>query len=101
MADIATVVDRIARGLIGAEAEAVRDNLFCDDAVPEIKDLPDFLARRVLSDGQEYHGCRVLVYDSIQGRGLAADGSVVSASMATGEGQSCRRASAAYLSISN
>ncbi len=72
MADIATVVDRIARGLVGAEAEAVRDNLFCDDAVPEIKDLPDFLARRVPSDGQEYHGCRVLVYDSIQGRGLAA-----------------------------
>lgn len=72
LADIAAVVDRIARGLVGAEAEAVRDNLFCDDAVPEIKDLPDFLARRVLSDGQEYHGCRVLVYDSIQGRGLAA-----------------------------
>lgn len=72
LADIAAVVDRITRGLSGAEADAVKENLFCDDAVPEIKDLPDFLARRVLSDGQEYHGCRVLVYDSIQGRGLAA-----------------------------
>ena len=72
LADIATVVDRVARGLSGPEADAVKDNLFCDDTVPEIKDLPDFLARRVLSDGQEYHGCRVLVYDSIQGRGLAA-----------------------------
>ncbi len=72
LADIAGVVDRITRGLSGSDAEAVKGNLFCDDTVPEIKDLPDFLARRVLSDGQEYHGVRVLVYDSIQGRGLAA-----------------------------
>ena len=54
LADIATVVDRVARGLSGPEADAVKDNLFCDDTVPEIKDLPDFLARRVLSEGQEY-----------------------------------------------
>jgi DNA repair protein RadA/Sms len=72
LADIATVVDRVTRGLSGPDAYAVRENLFCDDAVAEIKDLPDFLARRILSDGQEYHGCRVLVFDSIQGRGLAA-----------------------------
>jgi DNA repair protein RadA/Sms len=72
LADIAGVVDRITRGLTPTEADAVKDNLFCDDAVPEIKDLPDFLARRILSEGQEYHGCRVLVYDSVQGRGLAA-----------------------------
>jgi len=50
----------------------VKENLFCDDTVAEIKDMPDFLARRVLSDGQEYHRCRFLVYDSVQGRGLAA-----------------------------
>ena len=72
LADIATVVDRITRGLVSSEAASVKENLFCEDAVPEIKDLPDFLARRVLSEGQEYHGCRVLVYDSVQGRGLAA-----------------------------
>ena len=72
LADIASVVDRITRGLKSTEVAAVKDNLFCDDAVPEVKDLPDFLARRVLSDGQEYHGVRVLVYDSVQGRGLAA-----------------------------
>jgi len=72
LADIATVVDRITRGLTPTEASAVKENLFCDDTVAEIKDLPDFLARRVLSEGQEYHGCRVLVYDSVQGRGLAA-----------------------------
>ena len=72
LADIAGVVDRITRALTRTEADAVKDNLFCDDAVPEIKDLPDFLARRILSEGQEYHGCRVLVYDSVQGRGLAA-----------------------------
>jgi DNA repair protein RadA/Sms len=72
LADIAGVVDRITRGLTPTEADAVKENLFCDDAVPEIKDLPDFLARRILSEGQEYHGCRVLVYDSVQGRGLAA-----------------------------
>ena len=54
LADIATVVNRVARGLSGPEADAVKDNLFCDDTVPEIKDLPDFLARRVLSEGQEY-----------------------------------------------
>lgn len=50
----------------------MKENLFCDDTVAEIKDMPDFLARRVLSDGQEYHRCRFLVYDSVQGRGLAA-----------------------------
>jgi DNA repair protein RadA/Sms len=72
LADIATVVDRVTKGLGPREAEAVRENLFCDDTVAEIKDLPDFLARRILSDGQEYHGCRVLVFDSVQGRGLAA-----------------------------
>jgi DNA repair protein RadA/Sms len=72
LADIAGVVDRITRGSSPTETDAVKDNLFCDDAVAEIKDLPDFLARRILSEGQEYHGCRVLVYDSVQGRGLAA-----------------------------
>lgn len=72
LADIAGVVDRITRGLGAGEAQGVKENLFCDDAVAEIKDLPDFLARRILSEGQEYHGCRVLVYDSVQGRGLAA-----------------------------
>jgi DNA repair protein RadA/Sms len=72
LADIAGVVDRITRGLGAREAQGVKDNLFCDDTVSEIKDLPDFLARRILSEGQEYHGCRVLVYDSVQGRGLAA-----------------------------
>jgi DNA repair protein RadA/Sms len=72
LADIAGVVDRIARGLGAGETQGVKDNLFCDDTVSEIKDLPDFLARRILSEGQEYHGCRVLVYDSVQGRGLAA-----------------------------
>src|SRR5574337_10727 len=72
LADIATVVDRVTKGLGAREAEAVRENLFCDDTVSEIKDLPDFLARSILSEGQEYHGCRVLVFDSVQGRGLAA-----------------------------
>ena len=72
LADIAGVVDRTAKNLSANEMAAVRENLLCDDAVAEIKDLPDFLARRVLSEGQEYHGVRVLVYDSVQGRGLAA-----------------------------
>src|SRR5438552_6254177 len=35
LADIATVVDRIARGLSGDEAQAVKDCLFCDDTVSE------------------------------------------------------------------
>jgi DNA repair protein RadA/Sms len=72
LADIAGVVDRTAKNLSANEMAAVRENLLCDDTVAEIKDLPDFLARRVLSQGQEYHGVRVLVYDSVQGRGLAA-----------------------------
>jgi len=72
LADIAGAVDRTARGLGAEETQGVKENFFCDDTVSEIKDLPDFLARRILSEGQEYHGCRVLVYDSVQGRGLAA-----------------------------
>jgi|DewCreStandDraft_2_1066082.scaffolds.fasta_scaffold00504_51 DNA repair protein RadA/Sms len=70
--DIVGVVDRVTSHLPPQEASAVKDNLFCDDAVAEVKDLPDFLARRVLSEGQEYHGSRIMVFDSIQGRGLAA-----------------------------
>lgn len=70
--DIVGVVDRAIQVLSPEDAAAVRENLFCDDTVAEVKDLPDFLARRVLSEGQEYHGCKVMVFDSIQGRGLAA-----------------------------
>jgi DNA repair protein RadA/Sms len=43
-----------------------------DDSVDDIDTLPKFLARRVLTDGQDYHNTQVLVVDSVQGRGLSA-----------------------------
>jgi DNA repair protein RadA/Sms len=34
--------------------------------------LPRFLARPVLTEGEEYHGIQAIVVDSVQGRGLSA-----------------------------
>ncbi|MBI2815964.1 MAG: AAA family ATPase [Acidobacteria bacterium] len=71
IADIAGVMERVSPNLTPEELANVKKHLFCDDIVPEVKDLPDFIVCRMLADGQEYHGCRMLVYDSIQGHGLA------------------------------
>lgn len=48
------------------------ENFYLDDSVEDIDSLPKFLARRLLTEGEDYHGCQALVIDSVQGRGLSS-----------------------------
>ncbi|HWP60837.1 MAG TPA: ATPase domain-containing protein [Candidatus Acidoferrales bacterium] len=50
----------------------IREGFFLDDSIEDIDSLPRFLARRVLTEGEEYHGVQAIVIDSVQGRGLSA-----------------------------
>jgi DNA repair protein RadA/Sms len=50
----------------------IRNSFFFDDSIEDIDSLPRFLARRVLTEGEEYHGIQAIVIDSVQGRGLSA-----------------------------
>src|SRR5919109_3225339 len=71
LADLKRCVDRIHGTADGRLPQALRENLFFDDSLHDIESLPHFLARRVLTAGEEYHGVQAIVLDSIQGRGLA------------------------------
>ncbi len=51
---------------------SLRTNFLLDDSLDDLADLPRFFARRVLTEGEEYHGAQAIVLDSIQGRGLSA-----------------------------
>jgi DNA repair protein RadA/Sms len=53
-------------------SQALRENYYFDDTVGDVENLPRFLTRRVLTDGQDYHGVQAIVVDSIQGRGVAS-----------------------------
>jgi len=72
LSDIKRAVVRIHGGRGGQLSEKVRTNFFFDDTVEDIDSLPRFLARRVLTEGEEYHGIQAIVIDSVQGRGLAS-----------------------------
>jgi DNA repair protein RadA/Sms len=68
--DLKRVVERIHSGSLGPD-RSLRDNFLLDDSLDDLADLPRFFARRVLTDGEEYHGVQAVVLDSIQGRGLS------------------------------
>lgn len=73
LADIKRTLDRVhGSPAEGSLPESIEENFFFDDSLEDIDGLPKFLSRRVLTDGEDYHGTRVLVVDSVQGRGLAA-----------------------------
>jgi len=72
LADIKRALQRIHAAKDGRLPRGISENFFMDDGVDDIDALPKFLARRVLTDGQDYHGTEVVVVDSVQGRGLSA-----------------------------
>jgi len=72
MGDVKRAIQRVLGSKDGKLSDNVRENFYMDDSVDDIDALPKFLARRVLTAGQDYHGCAALVIDSVQGRGLHA-----------------------------
>jgi DNA repair protein RadA/Sms len=70
--DIKRALERVQASSGGHLPKALVENFYMDDSVDDIDALPKFLARRVLTDGQEYHGAQLMVVDSVQGRGLSA-----------------------------
>ncbi len=75
LGDLKRTVTRIHGSSGGQLPKVIRDNFFFDDTVDDIDALPRFLARRVLTEGEEYHGIQAVVIDSVQGRGLASTAS--------------------------
>jgi DNA repair protein RadA/Sms len=69
--DLKRAVERI-HGHARPLDRAITENFLLDDTLDDLKDLPRFFSRRVLTEGEEYHGTQAIVLDSIQGRGLAA-----------------------------
>jgi len=72
LADLKRAVQRIHGSPAGEVSQGIGANFFLDDTVEDIDSLPRFLARRVLTEGEEYHGVEAMVIDSVQGRGLSA-----------------------------
>jgi DNA repair protein RadA/Sms len=72
LGDLKRAITRIHGESEGQLPKPIRDNFFFDDTIEDIDALPRFLARRVLTEGEEYHGIQAIVVDSVQGRGLAS-----------------------------
>jgi DNA repair protein RadA/Sms len=70
LGDLKRAVTRIHGDKAGGLPKPIRENFFLDDSVDDIDSLPRFLARRVLTEGEEYHGIQAVAVDSVQGRGL-------------------------------
>ena len=75
LGDLKRAVARIHGGDGGQLPMTIRENFFLDDSVEDIDGLPRFLSRRVLTEGEEYHGIQAMVLDSVQGRGLSSTAS--------------------------
>jgi DNA repair protein RadA/Sms len=75
LGDLKRAVARIHGGDGGQLPVSILGNFFLDDSVEDIDALPRFLARRVLTEGEEYHGIQAMVLDSVQGRGLSSTAS--------------------------
>ena len=71
LGDLKRAVTRIHGDSGGQLPKAIQDKFLLDDSIDDIDALPRFLARRVLTEGEEYHGVQAIVVDSVQGRGLA------------------------------
>lgn len=72
LGDLKRAVTRIHGHGEGSLPKHIRERFFLDDSIEDIDSLPRFLARRVLTEGEEYHGVQAIVVDSVQGRGLSA-----------------------------
>ncbi len=70
--DLKRAVERIHTDGSRSLDPTLRENFLLDDTLDDLAELPRFFARRVLTEGEEYHGTQAIVIDSIQGRGLSA-----------------------------
>ncbi|MEW6048501.1 MAG: ATPase domain-containing protein [Bacillota bacterium] len=71
LADLKRAVQRIHAQPDDRLPPRLEDNFLLDDSIDDIDSLPRFLARRILTEGEEYHGIQAIVIDSVQGRGLS------------------------------
>jgi len=70
MSDVKRVANRVFRD-VGSEAlSKINENLFVD-TLDDLSHLPWILNKRVLPRESEYHGCRFIAIDSLQGGGLS------------------------------
>jgi len=65
MSDVRRVFARLFR----SGADRAEDNLYVD-TIDDLKMLPWFLNHQILPPEKEYHGCQLIVIDSLQGGGL-------------------------------
>lgn len=70
MSDIKRVVDRIFSSNAKEFQESINNNLYID-TINDLSMLPWFLNHRILPKESEYHGCEIVVVDSLQGGGLS------------------------------
>jgi DNA repair protein RadA/Sms len=71
LSDLKKTVTRIHGDNDGCLPDKINENFYLDDSIEDIDALPRFLARRILTEGEEYHGVQAMVVDSVQGRGLS------------------------------
>lgn len=64
LGDLKRSVERIHGDKSGRLPSTIRENFLIDDSLEDIDNLPKFLARRILTQGEDYHGVDVLVLDS-------------------------------------
>jgi DNA repair protein RadA/Sms len=72
LADFEAALRRLFGSKSGTLPPGITQSFHLEDRLKDVDDLPRFLTRQVLPLGQEYHGTKVLVFDSIQGRGLSS-----------------------------
>jgi DNA repair protein RadA/Sms len=72
LGDIKRAVHRIHAAPDGLLPQAICENFYVDDSIQDIEALPRFLARRVTTQGAEYHDAKVIIIDSIQGHGISS-----------------------------
>src|SRR5215471_13119455 len=64
LGDLSGAMKRIHGTPDGKLPDKILANFFLEDKVDDLDSLPRFLARRVLTEGEEYHGVQTVVLDS-------------------------------------
>ncbi len=70
LSDVKRIVNRISTSMDKNVIGNIQDNLFIDN-IDDLNMLSWFLNHRILPIDGEYHGCNIIVIDSLQGGGLS------------------------------
>ncbi len=70
--DLAKVARQMTSDWPRKDAEKALGNIFPEESVYDIENLPTFLGHQVLSSSGNYHGVKLIIIDSVQGHGLSA-----------------------------